>query len=132
MLVQRGAGWADWGTRNIRAHRGVSHGDAAEESCFFGNYPQLCGQDSGDSGQISCCGRGGLQEEPDPTKESGVRKGPILAGAWGRSRAPRDIRAGAQIVATVASPPFPQPSAVFRLHSGAVQRQPCLYSSPTS
>lgn len=58
MLVQRGAGWADWGTRNIRAHRGVSHGDTAEESCFFGNYPQLCGQDSGDSGQISCCGGG--------------------------------------------------------------------------
>lgn len=77
-------------------------------------------------------GGGVLQEELDPTKESGVRKGPILAGAWGRSRAPRDIRAGAQVVATVASPPFPQPSAVFRLHSGAVQRQPCLYSSPTS
>lgn len=105
--------------RHRGTHQEVSHGDKAVESCLCEDCPQLGGQDSGDPGQINCCRRRGLQE--DPTKEFGVRQSPTLATTWKTSRVPRGIRAGAQVMALLASP-LPQPSAMSRPHSGAVTR----------
>lgn len=116
--------------RHRGAHREVSHGDKAVESCLCEDCPQLGGQDGGDPGQITCCGRQGLQG--GPTKESGVRQSPPLATTWKTSRVSRGIRAGAQVLAPLASSPLPQPSQVSSPHSGAVTRSvTCIQVSPT-
>ena len=68
--------------------------------------------------------KGGLQEEWNPSKEAGVMQSSTLAGLWERNRLPRPrgVRAGAQAVATLASP-LPTPSA-SRLHPRAVSHFP--------
>ena len=83
-----------------------SHCDKAVESCFCQNCPWLSGWACGQLGSDTPLQKQGLQEELNPTKVAGIMQSPTLARLWERSRPPRPrgVRAGVQVVATLASP----------------------------